>query len=157
MPSQRIYIDADILIYTFDDRSNDKGRTSREIIKKIINNLGNVEIRVRVPQVVLGELLVFFCKRKQTKCTPLQMVDLLKSLEADYPNANNIILRYAKELMDDQSIKPNDAVLVAHALLDLPTQWLLTTDQTLITNLTIKEKMDELNHRFTIGPSFHLV
>lgn len=85
------------------------------------------------------------------------MVDLLKSLEADYPNANNLILRYAKELMDDQSIKPNDAVLVAHALLDLPTQWLLTTDQTLITNLTIKEKMDELHHRFTIGPSFHLV
>lgn len=156
MRSQCVYIDADMLIFKFDKRSNDKGRTSRETLKKIIDNLGNAEIRVRIPQVVLGELLVFFCKRRQTTCSPLEMIELLKELRADYPSANQGILGCAIDLMGDQSIKPNDAVLVAHALLDEPTQWLLTTDQTLITNLAIERKMNELRHRFTIGPSFRL-
>ena len=156
MPSQSIYIDADMLIFYFDRRSSDRGRTSRETFKKITDNLGNTEIRVRIPQVVLGEILVFSCKRCKTTYSPSEMIELLKELRADYPSANHSILGYAIELMSDQSIKPNDAVLVAHSLLDKSTQWLLTTDQTLITNLAIVRKMDELEHRFTIGPNFHL-
>lgn len=157
MPSQSIYIDTDMLIYYFDNRSNDKGRISRETIKKILSNLGNAEIRVRISQVVLGELLVFFCIRKQDKCSSGDMINLLKELKADYPSGNLATMDCAQELMRGQSIKPNDAMIAAHALLDRSTQWLLTTDQTLITNLEIERQMTELRHRFTIGPNFHLV
>lgn len=156
MPSKNVYVDADMLLFYFDRRS-DKGRVARETIKKIISHLGGSEIHVRIPQVVLGELLIFFCKQKKDECEPSKMIELLKKLEADYPNANLDILRHAQELMIDRSIKPNDAVLVAHALLDRSTQWLLTTDQTLITNLEIERKMSSMGHRFTIDSRFHLV
>jgi predicted nucleic acid-binding protein len=154
MPSQSVYVDTDMLIYYFDKRS-DKGRMARDTIKKVLDHLDNPEIHVRIPQVVLGELLIHFCTRRKAICEPAQMIELLRKLEADYPTSNPTLIRHAQELMR-QHIKPNDSMLVAHALLDRTTQWLLTTDQLLTTNLDIKKKMDILGHSFTIDSRFHL-
>jgi hypothetical protein len=82
MPSQSVYVDADMLIFYFSRRS-DQGRVARDTIKKVKAHLGNSEFHVRIPQVVLGKLFIFFCKRK-TECSLSRMIDLLRGLEADY-------------------------------------------------------------------------
>jgi len=124
-----------MLLFYF-NRRNDKGRIARETIKKILRNVDNADIHVRIPQVTLGELLIFYCKPTNDECDPSRMITLIKKkLQADYPSVNDNILVLAKELMtNDRSIKPYDSVLVAHALVDKSTKWLLTTDQTLISN-----------------------
>jgi predicted nucleic acid-binding protein len=157
MPSQSFYIDASMLLFYF-DRSSDNGRIARETIKKILANLDNLDIHVRIPQVVLGELFIFYCNPNNHDCDPSRMITLTKKLQADYPSANAYTLRLAQELMaNDHSIKPNDSVLVAHALLDKATQWLFTTDQALISNLEIERQMCALGNRFTTDSKFHLV
>jgi predicted nucleic acid-binding protein len=157
MPSQNIYVDADMLIFYFDRRS-DKGRIARETLNKVLDQRSNPEIHVKIPQVSMGEVLLFICKpRRNDDCDPLKMIGFLKKFGNDHPTVNAEILTLSQELITtDRSIKPNDAILVAHALLDQSTKWLLTTDQTLITNFTIKNKMDALGNRFTIDSSFHV-
>jgi hypothetical protein len=163
MPSQSIYIDADMLIFYFDKHSNkqgdkddDMGRIARDTLKKVMAALHNSEIHAKIPQVVLGELFLFFCKENQDAYDPLKFIELIKKMGNEHPCANTKTLKLCQELLNDHSIKPNDAVLVAHALLDKSTKWLLTTDQTLITNLTIKNKMDALKNKFTIDSRFHV-
>jgi predicted nucleic acid-binding protein len=157
MPFQSVYIDSNMLIFYY-DKKGDMGRVSRQTIKKVIDNLDNSEIHVRIPQVILGEVLLYFCIRRKPSCEPSEITGLLKKLEADYPSSSLSIMRCAQELLTiDHSIKPNDALLVSHALLDRSTRWLLTADQILITNLEIKKKMDSMGHRFTIASTFHLV
>jgi predicted nucleic acid-binding protein len=155
MPSQSVYIDASMLLFYF-DRHHDNGRIARETIKKVLENIDNSEIHVRIPQVVLGELFIFYCRPRNEDYDLLKMVGLIKKLQADFPSANFSTLKLAHELRKDLSIKPNDAVLVAHALLDASTQWLLTTDQVLISNLTIEKQMNNKRNRFAIDSKFHL-
>lgn len=152
MPPQSIYIDTELLMFHFD--KHDKGRIARATIAQIKNMIKNAEIKVKIPQVVLGELMLNSCKGK---CDSTKIIKLLKELNADYPNADSEILECAKELIEEEKgyMKPNDALIVAHALKDNSTTWLLTTDKELIGNLTINRKMNELKHRFTVSETFH--
>jgi predicted nucleic acid-binding protein len=154
MSLQTVYIDADMFIFYFDKR-NDKGRIARETLKKVERHLGT-EIHVKVPLSVLGELLLFICKPKKSDYEPIKMIELLMKYGNDHPVATLDILNLARELMTDHTIKPTDALLVAHALLDTTTEWLLTTDTRLITNLTIKSKMDEMENSFAISSEFRV-
>ena len=105
----------------------------------------------------MGEILLFICKPNNDDCDPPKMIEFLKRFGTDHPTVNAEVLALSQELITtDHSIKPNDAILVAHALLDQSTEWLLTTDQTLITNRTIKNKMDSLANTFTIDYRFHI-
>jgi predicted nucleic acid-binding protein len=152
---QSYYIDTDILIYYFGEHDRkDKRTIARKLIKQIINNINNTEITVKIPQVVLGELMLSFYERK---CELVQMIDLLREdLRVDIPNASFEVLECAQELRRrDAYITPNDALIVSQALLDNSTTWLFTTDQELIGNMAINEKMDSLDHRFSIASRFN--
>jgi len=155
MPPQNIYIDTDILIFYF-DKTDDKGRVARSSITQVIRSLENPEIKVRISQVVLGELMMNFCNGK---CESDKIKELFVKLNVGYsdmPSTSLKDLTCAKEIMDAQHrMKPNDALIVAQVLEDPSAKWLLTTDGKLIGNKFIEEKMEALNHRFTIAPSFH--
>ena len=72
------------------------------------------------------------------------------------PTVNSDVLFHAKDILDKNPLLgPNDALLAAHALTDVSTAWLLTTDEPLIVNRVIKEKMDSMGHRFHISSTFH--
>jgi len=152
MPPQSIYIDTELLMFYFD--KHDKGRTARATISQITKMTKNGEINVKVSQVVLGELLLNSC---EGKCDSTKIIKLLKDLKADYPNSNSEILGCARELIADENgyMQPNDALIVAHALKDNSTTWLLTTDKILIGNLSIDRKMNELGHKFNVSETFH--
>jgi hypothetical protein len=152
MRPQSIYIDTELLMFHFD--RHDKGKSARATIAQIKTMIKNAEIKVKVPQVVLGELMLNSC---DGKCDSTKIIKLLKDLNADYPNADSEIMKCANELLSDENgyMQPNDAVIVAHALKDTSTTWFLTTDTNLIGNLSIDRKMDELGHRFSISETFH--
>jgi len=158
---QSYYFDADILLFYFDSRAerriHDKRMASRNLISKIIStNSVNQDIAVKIPQVALGEIMMAFC---EGKCQPVDMMNLIiDKLEADFPNANFDAFQYANELREREgNIRPNDALIVSQVLVDTSATWLFTTDKLLIGNLAILEKMDELNHYFSIGSNFNSV
>lgn len=157
MPSQHIYIDTDIFRFYF-DRDDDRGRVARASIAQVERSLeNNSEIQVKIPQVVLGELMLAVC---EGKCDQEDIKKLLVRLNVevwrDMPTVNSEILLHAKDILDKNPLLgPNDALLAAHALTDGSTTWLLTTDEKLIVNRDIKKKMDAIGHKFTISPSYH--
>jgi hypothetical protein len=156
MPSQNVYVDTDILMFYF-DRKDDKGRIARSSLAQVVKSIEeNSEIKVKISQVVLGELMLHFCNGK---CEPYKMKELLATLNVGYsdmPSAGLEALTCANEILDAQrQIKPNDALIVAQVINDPLATWLLTTDGKFIGNRFIEEKMESLGHRFTIAPSFH--
>lgn len=156
MPSQNVYIDTDILIFYF-DKKRDKGRIARTSITQLERSLNeNPQIKVKIPQVVLGELMMNYCNGK---CDLNEIKKLLVRLNVGYsdmPSAKPDEWHCAEEIVGAQwQIKPNDALLVAQVLKDPSATWLLTTDGKLIGNKFIDKKMLTLNHRFSIAPSFH--
>lgn len=156
MPSQHVYIDTDILRFN-SDRNNDLGRVARASIAQVEKSLINPQIKVKIPQVVLGELMIAAC---QGDCDIEDIKKLLLRLNVevwrDMPTVNSDVLFHAKDILDKNPLLgPNDALLAAHALTDVSTAWLLTTDEPLIVNRVIKEKMDSMGHRFHISSTFH--
>src|SRR5512136_392652 len=83
MANQHVYIDTDILRFYF-DKKDDKRRTSRSTITNLENALdNNHEIRVKIPQVVLGELMLAIC---DGKCDAENIMGLLTKLNVDIHN-----------------------------------------------------------------------
>jgi predicted nucleic acid-binding protein len=156
MPLQNVYIDTDILMF-YHDKKDDKRMAARSTVTQVERSLDeNHEIKVKISQVVLGELMMHFCNGR---CESDEMNKLFKKLNvghSDMPSASLEALVCAKEILDVQRrINPNDALIVSQVLTDSLATWLLTTDTKLIGNKLIEEKMEALNHRFTIASSFH--
>ncbi len=156
---QSYYFDADILLFYFDStpKKHDKRTASRNLISKVIStNSINNNINVKIPQVALGELMLAFCAEK---CQPDEMMQLIiDNLNADFPNADFNAFTCANELREREgNIKPNDALIVAQALLDRTATWLFTTDRLLIGNLAIMDKMDEMDHQISISSTLNTV
>lgn len=158
---QSYYFDADILLFYFDKRAShrthDKKLASKNLISQVISSTSiNNEITIKIPQVALGEIMLAYC---QNKCQPDEIRGLIvNNLNADFPNADFEALSCASALRNrDGNIKPNDALIVAQALIDKSATWLFTTDKELIGNLAIIEKMDEIDHYIGINSSFNSV
>jgi predicted nucleic acid-binding protein len=156
MPQQNVYIDTDILMFYY-DKKEDKRRAARSSIMQVERSLDeNHEIKVKISQVVLGELMMHYCNGK---CESEEIKNLFVKLNignSDLPSVSLEALACAKEILDVQRrINPNDALIVAQVLNDSLATWFLTTDTKLIGNKFIEEKMDALGHRFTINSSFH--
>ena len=157
MPSQNVYIDTDILMFSF-DKKDDRGREARKTIARLTRSLReNPEIKVKISQVVLGELMMHSCNGK---CESDKMMELLEKLNvqsSDMPSVSHDALICASEILNaNLRIGPNDALIVAQVLKDPLATWFLTTDTRLIGNMFIQEKMVSLDHRFTIDSSFQL-
>jgi len=152
MAIQNIYLDTEILMSYFDD--HDKGRTARETIAQVKKMIRSKEIKAIVPQTVLGELMLNSCR---DKCNVIKIKELLHELEADFPNANSAEMQCARDLIADDNgyIQPNDALIVAHALMDDNASWLLTNDTKLVGNLAILKKMGETGNQFNIAEKFN--
>jgi len=152
MEPQSIYIDTNILIFYFDTKHKEVRNNVRICINRVKRALENPQIKIKVPQVVLGELVLAHCSNK---CELDRILQLLNDLNADKPAANEQVLEIAIDLLKlDSLLKPNDALIVAHALYDSEAKWLLTTDTNLIANPNIKREMQKLEHEFTISDSF---
>lgn len=156
---QSYYFDADILLFYFDSRpkKRDKRQSSRNLISKVMStNSINHDINVKIPQAALGELMLAFC---EGKCQPDLMMELINdNLNADFPNADFDTFLCARELREkEHNIKPNDALIVAQAMLDPTATWLFTTDRLLIGNLAIMDIMEEREHHFSISSNLNSV
>jgi len=144
-------------MFYFDKKKVDERRVARSSIEKVVRSLReNSEIKVKICQVVLGELMLHFCKGKCEFDEMKKLFERLNVGSSDMPSASSKVLKCANEIMESQHrIKPNDALIVAQVLKDSSATWLLTTDEKLIGNRVIEEKMQALGHRFNIDSSFH--
>jgi len=157
MPIQNVYIDTNVLMFSF-DKKDDRGRDARKTIARLIRSLReNPEIKVKISQVVLGELMMHSCNGKCESGKVMELFEKLNIRSSDMPSVSLNVLVCASEILNaNLRIGPNDALLVAQVLKDPLATWLLTTDTKLIGNMVIQEKMVFLDHRFTIDSSFRL-
>jgi hypothetical protein len=76
-------------------------------------------------------------------------------LQAKTPVPDIKSYKIALELMqDDVQLKPTDALIVAQALADHTSEWLITTDSLLLDNRAIFKKKEEIGSNLKISDRF---
>ena len=156
---QSIYFDADILINYFADQNIRKhAKKAKEIsrhAKKVIHQARkmckNPEIIIKVPLIVLGELTMETIEQDGITLSSL----FGRVIDAEFTSGSRDSYKIASELMGkDDRLTPADALLVAQALTNKTSEWLITTDGNLINNLAISKIKDKLGSGLKISDRF---
>jgi len=150
-----VYLDAVILIGYFE--RIDVGRHAREIISQTRKMIRNPEIVVKIPLIILGELAQkIFGKPEQNE--NFEKMDFLKLFcklnpifEGPSYESYNLAARLISE---DDRLEPADALLVAQAVVDKTSEWLITTDSVLINNKVILDAINKRNSNLKISDDF---
>jgi len=151
--SQSIYLDSVILIGYFERK--DIGRYSKEIIRRIEQMLKNREIVVKIPLIVLGEFLAKMIE-KNMDFQSRDLNKIFRRLNPEFEGATSESYELASELMQkDMYLKPDDALIVAQAILDETAEWLITTDTDLIANRILLEVIKKRKSKLKISEKFH--
>jgi len=146
--SQSIYLDTVILIGFFE--RSDIGAHSRKIIRQTERMLKNREIVVKIPLIVLGEFLAEMLKRNK------DFSGIFRKLHPIFEGATRESYELALELMQkDKYLEADDALIVAQAILDKKSEWLITTDSNLINNRVLLNAIEERGSRLKISDKFH--
>lgn len=144
---QSIYLDAVILIGYFE--RSDLGKHSREIISQVRRMAGNPEIVIKIPLIVLGEFFMRMLDRDE------DFTKVFYGFRPEFEGPSFESFKLASNLMrQDKYLKPSDALLVAQAIVDETSEWLITTDQDLINNRVILNIIRERGSRLKISDSF---
>ena len=145
--SQSIYLDTVILIGFFE--KSDIGKHSRNVIKQVERMLKNPKIIVKIPLIVLGEFLVEMLNREE------DLSKLFRRINPKFEGTSRESYELALKLMQqDKYLEANDALMVAQAILDKKSEWLITTDTILIGNQVILKEIDSRKSKLKISESF---
>jgi len=153
MSKQSIYFDTDILLYYF-EKGKDLGRHAREVISQAKGMSTNPDITIKIPLIVIGEFVMKVLEREKTELI-VELLKLLNELKAEItsPSMKSYEIAF-KLLTKDKYLKPADALIVAQALDDSTSEWLITTDSDLHENIVIHEIKEKLGSKLKISDKF---
>ncbi len=153
-PKQSIYFDTSMLIGYF--KKGDEQKHAKDVMQQAVNMIKNPEITVKIPLISLGECVI----RLLYPSSELSILDsfqtlIERTLQAKTPVPDIKSYKIALELMqDDVQLKPTDALIVAQALADHTSEWLITTDSLLLDNRAIFKKKEEIGSNLKISDRF---
>ncbi|MBC7218603.1 MAG: hypothetical protein H5T49_00495 [Hadesarchaea archaeon] len=144
---QYIYIDT-FFIQAFLWGKNDEKQLANETIRKIKNTVVNPNIHVKIPMIVIGEVINNLMRRFEIKeilngNTLCELCKLLNDLGADLVPPCKRSIETARVLLDkDNQLKPVDAVILSQAVCDPNSTYLITSDKILLESNRIKEYLE---------------
>ena len=153
-PKQSIYFDTNIIVGYF--KKGDEQKHAKDVMQQAVNMIKNPEITVKIPLISLGECVI----RLLYPSSELSILDsfqtlIERTLQAKTPVPDIKSYKIALELMqDDVQLKPTDALIVAQALADHTSEWLITTDSLLLDNRAIFKKKEEIGSNLKISDRF---
>ena len=153
-PKQSIYFDTNVIIGYF--KKGDERKHSKGVIEKAATMIKNPDIMVKIPLISLGECMNWlFNSNNGGIVENLQMLIEVK-LNANTPPPDEESYKIAFELMRaDNHMKPTDALIVAQALADPASEWLITTDSKLLDNKIIVDRIyDDAKSNLKISDRF---
>jgi len=153
-PKQSIYFDTNVIVGYF--KKGDEREHSKDVIEKAATMIKNPDIMVKIPIISLGECMNWlFNSNNGGIVENLQMLIEVK-LNANTPPPDEESYKIAFELMmADNHMKPTDALIVAQALADRTSEWLITTDSKLLDNKIIVDRIyDDAKSNLKISDRF---
>lgn len=146
---QCVYIDT-FFIQAFLWGKNDQKQHATRVIKKIKSTISkNPMVCLKIPMVVIGELINnlnknFGIKEIFQNDVPRELCKLLDNLKADLvpPRKETFYIAYRLLNDIDDRLKPTDALILSQAICDPDSIYLLTTDQTMLVSKTIEEYLE---------------
>jgi len=147
MDEQRIYLDTSILFPFIDpDAPKDEKRHSKSVLYDAARLKDRHNFKVIVPQIVLGEL---FLKLESISHEVISAFNEVRGLIDDYPAVTTEIAKLALRLAEIDhflKIEFNDALILAHALNDAYSRYLVTTESKIIRSSELVEEAIKLQH-----------
>ena len=140
MSLQNIYIDADIFWHcTAFDRTKCEPKLGIDNLIKISDSCKNPEIFAVIPQVTLGECLV---NAFNDEIDIDDLLRFIKMLDPILESPTREIFEKVRELMiSDSWLTGNDALFIAHALCNVNTTTIVSTDGIFRSSGTILEEL----------------
>lgn len=123
---------------------------------------GNPEIKIKIPLIVLGEFMSELTQKEIKDEKSQEIIFRLKQqillpFGREIPAPSRETYNVALELMNrDHHLKPTDALIVAQALVDEESEWLITTDGSLLDNRAILEIIEEKGSKLKISDRFRI-
>jgi len=153
-PKQSIYFDTNVIIGYF--KKGDEREHSKGVIEKAATMIKNPDIMVKIPIISLGECAIWLLDHDINGGLITDLRTLVKAkLKANTPPPDKRSYKIAFELMeDDGRMEPTDALIVAQALADRTSEWLITTDSILLDNKTVFDKIDAIGSKLKISDRF---
>jgi predicted nucleic acid-binding protein len=153
-PKQSIYFDTNVIIGYF--KKGDERKHSKGVIEKAATMIKNPDIMVKIPLISLGECAIWLLDHNPNGGLVADLRTLVKAkLKAKTPPPDKRSYKIAFELMeDDGHIEPTDALIVAQAIADHTSEWLITTDSVLLDNKTVFDKVDDAKSNLKISDRF---
>nr|CBH37137.1 hypothetical protein BSM_06140 [uncultured archaeon] len=145
--TQNIYIDTCFFQGYLWGKSDEK-ENAKDILSKIESNVrNNPEINVKIPFIVVGELINNLIRENFEQGVREEIMykffERLKELKADIIPPNKCCYAKAKLLIDrDRYLvehAPTDTLIVSCALCDMDSAFLLTEDSLLLVSYSLKE------------------
>lgn len=153
---QSFYLDSDIIIAYIRGKTDEVYEISKELIGRL-RGFRKHKVSIKIPSVVLSEIIheLFFEKNKRLEKEVDKMMhsflELIDDLEIEYVVPSKEHYELAKKILDkDEFIKPHDALIIAHVLLDKSSKYLFTTDGVLQDSKVIKDLQEEIGVKFKI-------
>ena len=114
------------------------------------------DIMVKIPIISLGECVIWLLEHDNNGGLVADLQTLVKAkLQVNTPPPDDRSYKIAFELMsDDERMKPTDTLIVAQALADHTSEWLITTDLPLLNNKTVFDKIDDVASKLKISDRF---
>ena len=137
-------------------KKGDEQKHAKKVMQQAVNMIKNPEITVKIPLISLGECVIrLLCPISELNILDRFQTLIEQTLRAETPAPNIKSYKIALELMqDDAQLKPTDALIVAQALADHTSEWLITTDSLLQDNQAIFKKKEEIGSNLKISDRF---
>ena len=149
---QHIYIDTVYLIHYLMGNGDEVSRARKQVIKAKQMVEKNSDIHVKIPFVATGEFINQICYNRmglsEKSAILSKFFDLFKNMNIDFIPARVDSFRLAAQIKDrDRRLDDTDILIVAQALCDLNSTFLLTNDPDLIGSRTIGQVEKEIEGR----------
>lgn len=153
-PKQSIYFDTNVIVGYF--KKGGEREHTKNVIYKAATMIKNPDIMVKIPIISLGECAIWLLDHDINGGLITDLQTLVKAkLKANTPPPDKRSYKIAFELMgDDGRMEPTDALIVAQALADRTSEWLITTDSILLDNKTVFDKIDAMGSKLKISDRF---
>ncbi|MEM3594690.1 MAG: hypothetical protein QXS27_08155 [Candidatus Jordarchaeaceae archaeon] len=147
--AQNIYMDT-CYLQAWIGKDEDAKKSVEPTIQKIKNSLTNPQIHVKVPMIVVGELINNLIKNRIGKFSEiirdpnllLEVLVPIRDLNADLvPPSRESFNLVAKLLHADERLEPTDSLILAQVICDPDSSHFLTTDGLILQSAKIKELM----------------
>ena len=153
-PKQSIYFDTNVIVGYF--KKGGEREHAKNVIYKAATMIKNPDIMVKIPLISLGECAIWLLDHNPNGGLVADLRTLVKAkLKANTPPPDKRSYKIAFELMGgDGHIEPTDALIVAQAIADHTSEWLITTDSVLLDNKTVFDKVDDVGSKLKISDRF---